>query len=136
MNPQDADREDFGLSHIGQIHVPVRELDEAIAFYRDALGIPFLFQAPPGMAFFRCEETTLMLGVPESEEHDHPSSILYFTVEEIDGAYEVLLERGVDFLAAPHAVHRAEDYELWMAFFRDPSHNTHALMGRKPLSGD
>lgn len=126
----------FGLDRIGQIHVPVRELDEAIAFYRDALGIPFLFQAPPGMAFFRCGDTTLMLGAPESEGQLHPSSILYFTVEDIDGAHGILEERGVEFLAAPHEVHRAEDHELWMAFFRDPSGNTHALMGRKARSAD
>lgn len=134
MTADDDGREGFGLFRIGQIHVPVRDLEEAVAFYRDVLGIPFLFRAPPGMAFFRCGEVTLMLGLPESEEDDHPSSILYFAVEDIEATHGVLRERGVEFLAEPHAVHRAEDHEIWMAFFRDPSDNTHALMGRKPLA--
>lgn len=123
----------FGLSRIGQIHVPVRDLEEAVAFYRDVLGIPFLFQAAPGMAFFRCGEVTLMLGVPEGDESGRGSSILYFAVEDVEAAHRILAGRGAQFISKPHAVHRAEDHELWMAFFRDPSDNTHAIMSRRPI---
>lgn len=127
----DADR-GIGLTRIGQIHLPVRDLEEGEGFYRDVLGIPFLFRAPPGMAFFRCGDVTLMLGVPEAEHGDGPvASILYFEVEDIEAAHDILEGRGVEFPTPPHAVHRAEDDELWMAFFRDPSGNTHALMQRK-----
>lgn len=123
----------FGLSSIGQIHVPVRDLDRATAFYREELGMEFLFQAPPGMSFFRCGEVTLLLGTAEAPEHDHPSSILYFLVEDIESAHRTLAERGVAFREGPHRVHRAEDHELWLAFFRDSEDNTLALMARRAI---
>jgi catechol 2,3-dioxygenase-like lactoylglutathione lyase family enzyme len=121
----------FGLSRIGQIAVRVKQIDRAVAFYRDTLGVPFLFNVPT-MAFFQCGEISLMLDIPEDKEFDHPSSLLYFSVEDIDDAYRTLTDRGVEFLSEPHIVHRASDFELWMAFFRDPDHNTLALMSRKP----
>lgn len=124
----------FGLTRIGQIQVPVRDLERATAFYRQVLGIEFLFRAPPGMAFFRCGEVTLLLGEAESAEQEHPSSILYFVVDDIEAAHGTLEERGVEFRGAPHLVHRAEDHELWMAFFRDSEENTMALMARRTTS--
>ena len=132
MTPPDETPE-FGLSKIGQIHLPVTDLEQAVEFYRDVLAIPFLFRAPPGMAFFRCGDVTLMLGEPEGEEGAPVASILYFSVADVLAAHASLEQRGVEFLSSPHAVHRAEDHELWMAFFRDPSGNTHGLMGRKPI---
>src|SRR5262249_27892701 len=68
----------FGLSTIGQILVPVRDVEAAAAFYRDALGLPFLF-AFPGMAFFDAGGVRLYLGVPESPEFGGPIT-LYFRV--------------------------------------------------------
>ena len=73
------------VRRIGQIHVNAHDLDRAVAFYRDGLGLPFLFQVP-GMAFFRCGELTLMLGLPVEPEFDHLSSILYFDVADIEEA--------------------------------------------------
>lgn len=121
----------FRLSGIGQIHVPVRDLERATAFYGETLGIEFLFQAPPGMAFFRVGDVTLLLGEAEAPEHHHPSSILYFLVDDIEAAHRALEDRGVSFRDAPHLVHRAEDHELWMAFFLDSEENTMALMARR-----
>src|SRR2546421_199591 len=66
----------FGLSAIGQIFIRARDLDRAVRFYRGTLGMPFLFQAPPQMAFFQCGGTTVMLGVPEAPELDHPASLV------------------------------------------------------------
>lgn len=128
MTPKTAT---FGLSTIGQIFVRARDLERAVPFYRDTLGMPFLFQVPK-MAFFQCGSTTLMLGVPETAEFDHPGSILYYLVPDIEAAHATLQQRGVAFLIAPHLVHRASDHELWMASFRDPDGNTLALMSRKP----
>ena len=122
----------FGLSAIGQIFVRARDLARAVRFYRDTLGMPFLFQAPPQMAFFQCGATTVMLGVPETPEFDHPASLIYYLVADIAAAYTTLRGRGVEFISEPHLVHRAVDYELWLADFRDAEGNVLALMMRKP----
>ncbi len=108
-----------------------RDLDRAVRFYRDTLGMPFLFQAPPQMAFFQCGPTTVMVGVPESPEFDHPASTIYYLVPDIDAAHATLRGRAVDFISEPHLVHRAADYELWLADFRDSEGNVLALMARK-----
>src|SRR5437899_2485107 len=77
----------FSLSAIGQIFIRARDLDRAVHFYRDTLGMPFLFQAPPQMAFFQCGATTVMLGVPEAPELDHPAPLVYYLVPDIAPAH-------------------------------------------------
>ena len=81
------------LGPIGQIGVSVRDLEAMTAFYRDALGIPFLFAAP-GMSFFDCGGVRLMLSLPESGHEDRHGSILYFRVEDIEAAHAALAGRG------------------------------------------
>lgn len=120
-----------GLGPIGQIAVNARSIERATAFYRDTLGMKHLFSAPPKMSFFDCGGIWLLLGEPEAAESDHPSSILYFDVPDIAAAHAVLAGRGVEFRSAPHLVHRAADYELWLAFFRDSEGNSHALRERR-----
>ena len=129
----DADQTNWGLSRIGQIGIRVHDLERAVEFYRDALGMQFLFQAP-GLAFFQCGEVRILLGAAEQPEFDHPASIIYFNVDDIDSAYKTLTARGVEFRGKPHVVHRAETRELWMAFFRDSDDSTFALMCEKPRS--
>lgn len=119
---------DVRLTRIGQISVNAHDLDRAVAFYRDALGMTFLFQAPPKMAFFDCGGIRLMLGVPEEAEFDHPSSVLYFKVDDIQATYGTFKDRGVEFRGDPHLIARMPDHELWMAFFRDSEGNTLALL--------
>jgi len=119
---------DLSQSRIGQIAVVVQDLDRAVAFYRDTLGLRFLFQAPPRLAFFDCGGVRLMLDVPEEEEFKHASSIFYCKVDDIQGTWATLRDRGVDFRDEPHLVARMPDHELWMAFFRDGEGNTLALM--------
>lgn len=121
----------FSLSSIGQIFVRAKDLDRAVRFYRDTLGMPFLFQAPPQMAFFKCGDISLMLGVPEGAELDHAASLIYYLVPDIALAHKTLRGRGVEFITEPHLVHRAPDYELWLADFRDSEGNVLALMDRK-----
>jgi len=115
------------LKQIGQIAVNVGDLDRAVAFYRDALGLRCLFQ-PPGLAFFDCGGVRLMLSRPETREFDHASSVLYFRVEDIHAAHETLSGRGVAFRDAPHKIADMPDHELWMTFFDDGEGNLHALM--------
>jgi len=121
-------QEPFGLSEIGQIALTVTDLERATAFYRDTLGIPFLFTAPPGMAFFDCGGIRLLLGTPDLAEGKHHASVLYFRVPDIHEAHRILAERGVEFVNQPHLVHRSDTYELWLAEFHDSEGNAHALM--------
>src|SRR5262252_5390319 len=107
----------LGLSAIGQIGTTVTDLDRAIGFYRDRLGMKLLFQIP-NMAFFDCAGVRLMLSASEAGETY--SSILYFKVVNIQQIAEALKSRGVEFEREPHLLASMPDHDLWMAFFRDP----------------
>jgi methylmalonyl-CoA/ethylmalonyl-CoA epimerase len=69
-----------------------------------------------------------MLAVSESEEFDHPSSVLYFSVEDIQAVFASLTECGVRFEGLPHLIAKMDTYDLWMAFFRDSENNLLSLM--------
>ncbi|MBI4418292.1 MAG: VOC family protein [Ignavibacteriales bacterium] len=116
---------------IGQISVTVHNLPAAVSFYRDVLGLEFLFAAPPSMAFFSVRGIRLMLSIPEKPEFDHPASILYFLVGSIQDVHAALMQKGVIFDQALHKVARLHDREIWMAFFRDPDRNLLALMSEQ-----
>ena len=117
----------FGLSQIGQISINVHEIERAITFYRDVLGIQFLFKVP-NMAFFSAASIRLMLTVPEKPEFDHLNSVIYFKVDNIENAFDTLSGRGVRFLGKPHLIAPLKDHDLWMAFFHDVDNNLLALM--------
>ena len=117
---------DVQLGPLMQINMPVKEIEPAIAFYRDTLGLPFLFQAG-NLAFFDCGGVRLLVDVAESEEFAHPGSVLYFRVEDIHTAYEALKAKGVEFVGEPHVINKTPTSELWMAFFSDGQWNTHAI---------
>jgi len=118
----------LALSTIGQISMNARDLPSAVQFYRDRLGIRFLFEAPPRLAFFDCAGVRLMLSSPETPAFDHPGSVLYFRVDDIHRAFSELSARGVAFEDAPHLIARMPDHELWMTFFKDSEGNVLALM--------
>jgi predicted enzyme related to lactoylglutathione lyase len=126
-----ANDHEFGLSAIGQIAINVNDVGRAEEFYRDKLGVKHLFSAP-GMSFFDCQGVRLMLSLPEKPEFDHPSSILYFTVADIQDAFLELSARGVSFEREPHMIAPMGAYDLWMAFFRDSENNPMALMCNVP----
>ena len=121
----------LSLGAIGQIAMNAHDIPRAVRFYRDALGMRLLFEVPPKMAFFDCGGVRLMVSLPENADFDHPGSVLYFRVDDIDQAHAVLTERGVAFLDAPHLIARMPDHELWMTFFKDSENNTLALMAEK-----
>jgi catechol 2,3-dioxygenase-like lactoylglutathione lyase family enzyme len=120
-----------GLSRIGQVRIAVRDVDRAVAFYHDTLGMPFLFQFP-GMAFFDLNGTRLMLVDPESRDFGG-KSVIYYRVGDIGQAHAALTERGVEFSDDPHVVHSDDGHELWMCFFDDPDGNALALMSEVPI---
>ena len=116
----------FGLGQIGQIAVTVTDIDRAVAFYRDVLGMRFLFQFP-NLAFFDCGGVRLMLSIPEGAA-PAGNSVIYYKVDEIQQVADTLTSRGVAFEAKPHLIAKMPDHDLWMAFFRDPDRNLLALM--------
>ncbi len=119
------------IASIGQVAINTRDLPQAVAFYRDAVGLDVLFEAG-SLAFFMCGDVRLMLSVAESPEFDHPSSIVYFRVDDIHTARAELADRGVPFEDEPHLIAEMPDHDLWMTFFRDPDRNMHALMSEVP----
>ena len=115
------------IENIGQVAIRARNLEASVAFYRDKLGLDFLFDAGP-LAFLMCGNVRLMLAVPENDSVDHPSSTLYFRVPDLQAAYAELGGRGVEFVDEPHLIAKLPDHELWMVFFRDPDGNLMGLM--------
>jgi catechol 2,3-dioxygenase-like lactoylglutathione lyase family enzyme len=123
------------LGEIGQIAIAAHDIERMTAFYRDQLGLRFLFEVPGRMSFFDCAGVRLMLSLPEPA-FDHPPSTLYFRVADIGYAHRELRARGVAFVDEPHVVAELGTHELWMAFFRDPERATHALMAEVPKRED
>jgi len=122
-----ADARKLGITRLGQIAVPVHDVERATAFYRDVLGLPFLFAAGQ-LAFFDCGGVRLMLDKPEKVEFDHPSSILYFDVPDIQAAHRRLVDAGVTIVEGPRGIAPMADHDLWRSFFRDTEGNVMALM--------
>ena len=121
----------LGILNIGQISINVQDLQRATAFYRDVLALPLLFTAP-NLAFFDCGGVRLMLGRAETPQFDHPSSILYFRVPDINAAHRQLLELGVKIEAPPRLIAPMSTYDLWMMGFRDTEGNIMELMSEVP----
>ncbi len=121
----------IGLNAIGQIAMNATDIPRAVKFYHDTLGMRLMFEAPPKMAFFDCAGVRLMLSLPETEQYNHPGSVLYYRVDDINAAYAALKERGVSFKDAPHLIAKMPDHELWMTFFEDTEGNILALMAEK-----
>ena len=117
-----------GILRLGQIQVRAHDVERASTFYQDALGLKLLFKAPPGLAFFDCGGVRLMIDSPEKPEFDHPSSVLYFAVPDIQAAHAQMKQSGVRFEDEPHLIATMPDHDLWMTFFRDSEENLMALM--------
>lgn len=119
------------LNGIGQIAINVRDVPRAVAFYRDVLGMTFLFELP-SMGFFDCGGIRLMLSRADSPELNHRASLIYYLVDDIQQTFESLSRQAVEFVAPPSLVAPMPDHDLWMAFFRDPDQNALALMSEVP----
>ncbi|WP_285858341.1 VOC family protein [Neobacillus niacini] len=115
------------IQKVGQIGVPVKDVERSIQFYKEKLELPLLFSTDT-MAFFDCNGLRLLLSLPEKEQFAHPSSVVYFQVENIKESYEKMMEKGVEFVGEPHVVAKMGQTETWMTFFKDTENNVHALM--------
>ena len=113
------------LNSIGQIAIIVKDVSRATSFYRDRLGMKYLFAAG-NLAFFDCGGIRLMLDKPEKSEAG--TSIIYFRIADIHQAHQQMKSNGVEFVDEPHMIARMHDHELWMTFFRDSEGNLLALM--------
>jgi methylmalonyl-CoA/ethylmalonyl-CoA epimerase len=122
-----------GIKEIGQIALTVSDLGAATAFYRDVMGLQLLFEAS-GMAFFQCGDVRILLGTADLSEGEHPPTILYYRVEDIEKACATMRERGATVERDPALAHRADDHELWLAFLRDTDGHMLALISEVPTS--
>jgi methylmalonyl-CoA/ethylmalonyl-CoA epimerase len=116
------------IEALGQVALTVRDVERSTAFYRDAVGLRFLFAPAPTLAFLDIGGTRLMLSAAEGELSAGSGTVLYLKVGDIDASHAELSARGVEFVDAPHLVARMPDHELWMCFFRDPDAHLLALM--------
>ncbi|MFY9689759.1 MAG: VOC family protein [Candidatus Acidiferrales bacterium] len=117
----------LGITRLGQVAINAHDVERATAFYRDVLGLKFLFAAGQ-LAFFDCGGVRLMLDKAEDPEFVHPSSILYFSVPDIQAAHRRLIDAGVAIVGEPRMIAAMADHDLWMSFFRDTEDNVMALM--------
>lgn len=117
----------LGISRIGQIAINCNNVDRATAFYRDVLGLKFLFSAGP-LSFFDCGGVRLMLSHPDRPDLDHPSSIIYLVVTDIHTSHQQLLTGKVKVEETPHLIAKMPDHDLWMTSFRDSEQNLLVLM--------
>ncbi len=117
---------DLTIDSIYQVGVGVNDLDAAVDFYRDKLGLKFIAKFPPGLALFDCSGVRLMLSAVPGEQSTG-NSVIYFNVRDVQTSYDTLDSRGVEVISEPHIIHSTDNYELWMAFFKDPEGNVLAI---------
>lgn len=125
MNSTSSDTE---LSEIGQIAITVGDVANAASFYRDVLGLKFLFHAGPNMAFLQAGGLRLMLSTPQGAGEVGKNSILYFRVRDIGAAHAGLVSRGAKNESDPRMAAQMPDHQLWLAAVRDPEGNVIELM--------
>src|SRR6476660_7116002 len=113
---------------LGQVALTVTDVARSAAFYRDGVGLRFLFAAGPSLAFLDLGNARLMLSAPEGELKPGSGRVLYLRVNDIVATPDDMRARGVTFVDEPHLVAPMLDHDLWMCFFRDPDGHTMALM--------
>jgi len=119
------------LSEIRQIALTVADVGTALPFYRDVLGLPFLFSPAPNLAFLDAGGVRIMLSTPQGAGTPGQNSILYFKVTNIVATHAAIVGRGAKNERAPQLTAKMPDHELWAAFVRDPDGNLIGLMEEK-----
>lgn len=121
------------IEKIGQIAIAITDQPASVKFYRDVLGLELLFEVPPGLAFFNCGGTRLMLTCLQGDANDHKTSVIYYKVTDITASVESLKSKGVVFEREPQMAAKMEDHELWIGFLRDPDNNLIGIMAELPF---
>ena len=122
---------DRTVSDIGQIAITVSDVEKALSFYRDALGLAFLFSPAPTLAFLQAGTVRLMLSTPQGAGVVGANSVLYFSVTDISASYQAIVAKGATPERAPQLAAKMPDHELWLGFVRDPDANLVGLMEEK-----
>ena len=123
-----------GISGLAQVALDVRDLDRSVAFYRDVLGLTFLFSAPPSLAFLQCGPTRVMLNGNPQAAPPAGGPILYCAVADIQAAFSAIMAKGAPVKEAPKAIARVGGREVWLAFTEDPDGHPVGLMSDVPLA--
>lgn len=119
------------VGEIGQVAVTVSDVAKSLAFYRDVLGLEFLFSPNPNLAFLAAGPVRIMLSTPQGSGRPGANSILYFRVSHIEATHTAIVERGATDERAPQLAATIPDHELWIGFLRDPDGNLVGLMEEK-----
>jgi len=119
------------ITEIGQLAITVENVETALGFYRDILGLQFLFAPNENLAFLQCGATRIMLSTPQGAGEVGKNSILYFKVTDIENFYQELVENGATEERKPQLAAKMPDHELWIGFLKDPDGNLVALMEEK-----
>ncbi|HKQ39578.1 MAG TPA: VOC family protein [Verrucomicrobiae bacterium] len=122
---------EYKLSEIGQIAITVSDVSQALTFYRDVLGLTFLFSAGPNLAFLSAGGIRIMLTTPQGAGKVGCNSILYFKVTDITATHAAIVARGATNERDPQLAAKMPDHELWLGFLRDPDNNLVGLMEEK-----
>ena len=122
---------EYKLSEIRQIAITVSNVGTALPFYRDVLGLSFLFSPAPSLAFLEAGTVRIMLSTPQGAGTPGQNSILYFKVTDIVATHAAIVGRGAKNERDPQLTARMPDHELWAAFVRDPDGNLVGLMEEK-----
>jgi predicted enzyme related to lactoylglutathione lyase len=120
-----------GISEVGQIAITVSDVARATVFYRDVLGLKFLFAAGENLAFLAAGPVRIMLTTPQGHGEVGKNSTLYFKVSNLEAVHASVVTRGAKNERAPQLTAKMPDHELWMAFVRDPDGNLVGLMEEK-----
>ncbi len=119
------------ISEIGQIAITVSNVESALAFYRDILGLDFLFAPSEELAFLSCGGTRIMLSTPQGSGEVGKNSILYFKITNLENYYTEIVGHGAEVEREPQLAAKLPDHELWIGFVKDPDGNLVGLMEEK-----
>ena len=123
-----------GITGVAQVALSVRDLEKAVAFYRDVLGLAFLFAAPPSLAFLQCGPTRVMLSGDPQAKPPAGGPILYYAVTDIQAAFASITAKGAPIKEAPKAIARVGGREVWLGFTEDPDGHPVGLMSEVPVA--
>jgi catechol 2,3-dioxygenase-like lactoylglutathione lyase family enzyme len=121
----------LNISQIGQLALPVLDVDRAEAFYEKVFGLRKLYRFG-NLTFFDCAGVRLLLEKTSHAETVTHTGCIYFRCADIELAVAELKQRGLSFDSAPHLIAKTDDHDLWMPFFSDPDGHTLALMQEAP----
>ena len=119
---------DWRMPGIGYVMLGTADIARSLALYKDLLGLDVISQIP-GFAFLNTGAATLCLSeqLGTSAENLAGATEVVFVVDDIDEAYERLIEKGVEFYATPHQTTETD----FSANFRDPDGHRLSIFGPK-----